>query len=246
MKCPKCGFLSSNDLDRCKRCGADWASVRARLEMRIRGRSKRVPDSVTPESLPTESPNLEETKSTPEPAVEHAGEASVLKGSIELEFDRLYETLKTQEEKTDEVRWGGFFRRWAAFSIDIAVLTLLSILLFYLIYVGTRVGLMAHVRIVRLEHLLFFLRVFVLSWVFLVGGYFVLLPGMSGMTVGKWVFGLRIVAANRSPISYSQAVLRWLGYAVSFPLGLGFLWILFGKEKRGWHDLMARTWVVRG
>ena len=241
MKCHKCGFLSSNDLDRCKRCGADWASERARLEMRIRDRSKGVPDRATPES-----PNLEKRESTPEAKLGRARGPLSLQSSIETEFDRLYETLKAQENKTDEIRWGGFFRRWAAFSIDLAVLTLLSILLFYLIYVGTRVGLVAHGRIVTLEHLSLCFRVSVLSWIFLVGGYFVLLPGMSGMTVGKWVLGLRIVSADRSPISYSQAMLRWLGYAVSSPFGLGFLWILFGKEKRGWHDHMARTWVVRG
>ena len=28
------------------------------------------------------------------------------------------------------------------------------------------------------------------------------------------------------------------------PLGLGFFWILFNKERRGWHDLVAKTHVA--
>jgi len=235
MKCPKCGFLSSNDLDRCKRCGADWASERAQLKVRMEARAGRQP----------ESPPPEKAESPPEPASNHAENTSELKEALDKEFDRLYNILKGKEEKTDEIRLGGYFRRSAAFSIDVAVLLGLSTLLFYLVYVGYRVGLVVHGQIVSAEHLVFFLRLFVLAWVCLVGGYFVLLPGMSGRTVGKWVLGLRIVTTNRTPISYSQAVLRWLGYAVSAPFGLGFLWILISKEKRGWHDLLARTWVVR-
>ncbi len=235
MKCPKCGFLSFNDLDRCKQCGADWTLERAQLKMRMEARGSRAP----------ESPRPQEAESPREPAGDHVKDSSVLRDAVDREFDRLYNRLKGKEEKKDEIRWGGFFRRSAAFSIDVVVLFGLSSLLFYFVYVAFRVGLVIHGQIVTAEHLIFFLRLFALAWICLVAGYFVLLPGMSGMTVGKWVLGLRIVATNRSPISYGQAMLRWLGYALSAPFGLGFLWILLSKEKRGWHDRLARTWVVR-
>ncbi|PYJ14581.1 MAG: RDD family protein, partial [Verrucomicrobia bacterium] len=46
--------------------------------------------------------------------------------------------------------------------------------------------------------------------------------------------------------TYRQAFLRSLGTVVSVaPLGLGFLWIIWSREKRGWHDFLARTWVIR-
>ena len=71
---------------------------------------------------------------------------------------------------------------------------------------------------------------------------------MEGKTVGKWVLGLRVVGAGQAPITYRRALLRWIGAvglgAGSF--GLGFLWILWQREKRGWHDFLAQTWVMRG
>jgi uncharacterized RDD family membrane protein YckC len=41
-------------------------------------------------------------------------------------------------------------------------------------------------------------------------------------------------------------LLRCFGLVVAIaPMGAGVLWILVNREKRGWHDLIARTWVVR-
>ena len=41
----------------------------------------------------------------------------------------------------EEIRWGGFFRRCLALSIDIAILSLFSLLLYRLISVAYRLGL---------------------------------------------------------------------------------------------------------
>jgi len=47
-------------------------------------------------------------------------------------------------------------------------------------------------------------------------------------------------------ITTKQAIIRYLGYLVSaLPLGLGFLWIAFDQSKRGWHDMMAGTVVIK-
>jgi uncharacterized RDD family membrane protein YckC len=58
---------------------------------------------------------------------------------------------------------------------------------------------------------------------------------------------LRVVGRDLRPISYRRALFRWIGTVglgvVS--LGVAFLWILWQREKRGWHDFLARTWVVR-
>ena len=66
-------------------------------------------------------------------------------------------------------------------------------------------------------------------------------------TPGKWVLGLRIVAAeDGGPVPMGRLVLRYLGYVVaSLPLGLGLLWAVFDPRAQGWHDKMARTLVVR-
>ena len=167
-----------------------------------------------------------------------------LEALLDREFDQLYERLK-REEQASAVQWGGFFRRAGAFLIDVLVLSLFSLLLFYLASVGYRVGLAAHQRSLSWETVPGFFRILIVAWIFLFCGYFVLLHGLEGRTVGKWLFGLRVVGARQQPITYGQALIRWIGALLSAPLLVGFLCILWHREKRGWHDLMARTWVIR-
>lgn len=171
--------------------------------------------------------------------------AAALELLLEEEFDQLYERLKSEEEKTAGIVWGGFFRRATAFIVDLLILAVFSFALFYFAYVGYSVGLAAHDQSLSSDNLDLFLLFLSVGWIGLVTGYFVLLHGMEGRTVGKWLFGLRVVGAQRERITYRQALVRWIGTLVSAILGLGFLWVLFSREKRGWHDLLARTWVIR-
>ena len=161
------------------------------------------------------------------------------------ESDRLYEPRGREEEKTPEIHWGGFWRRACALFIDLSVLFLLSLILFYFAYVGYSVGLAAHGQALSSDNLVVFLRILLFSWIALLTGYFVLFHGMEGKTIGKWLLGLRVVGANQSPITYRQAFIRSVGYIPSAIFGLGFLWILWDREKRGWHDRFAQTWVIR-
>jgi uncharacterized RDD family membrane protein YckC len=79
----------------------------------------------------------------------------------------------------------------------------------------------------------------VVSLLYTVGGWVV-----AGATVGKKLLGLRVVNGSGQKPTVIQALIRYLGYFLSSFLYLGFLWIL-GSEKRGWHDLLAGTYVVR-
>ena len=160
---------------------------------------------------------------------------------VDREFDRLYERLRN-EEQANAAQWGGFFRRWWALVVDLLVLCLFSWLLFYLAAVGYGVGLAAHDRPHSSAGVL---RIVAVAWMFLVCGYFVLLHGLEGKTVGKWVFGLRVVGTGQERIGYLRAFSRFLAAVLSAPLLLGFLWILWSREKRGWHDFLVRTWVIR-
>jgi uncharacterized RDD family membrane protein YckC len=145
-----------------------------------------------------------------------------------------------------EIRWGGFFRRTFAFLVDVVMVFLLSAMMCLLSFVGYKVGLAAHGRSVTWQSatpLLFFLT---WGWIFLIAGYFVLFHGMAGKTIGKWLLGLRVVGVDRRMITYRQAFLRSFATLIAAaPFGLGLLWILWSPEKRGWHDFLARTWVVR-
>lgn len=65
-------------------------------------------------------------------------------------------------------------------------------------------------------------------------------------TPGKMLIDCKIVDAKTGkPITFKQALLRYLGYILSvMSLGLGFLWILWDDRKQGWHDKIANTVVV--
>jgi uncharacterized RDD family membrane protein YckC len=74
-----------------------------------------------------------------------------------------------------------------------------------------------------------------------------ILPGLTGLTVGKWATGLRILREDGSDIGIGRAFLRhFVGYPLSFvTLGLGFLVAALTTRGRGLHDLIANTIVVR-
>jgi len=60
------------------------------------------------------------------------------------------------------------------------------------------------------------------------------------------MMGLQVINSEGRRITFWRAVLRHhVGYFVSGTfLWLGFVWIIKDKEHRGWHDLLADTYVV--
>ena len=145
----------------------------------------------------------------------------------------------------EEVRWGGLFRRGSAFLIDVVVLFLFSLLLYRLISVAYRVGLATYQGSLSWGRLPDLPRIFLVAWLFFVSAYFVVLHGAAGRTLGQSLFGLRVVDVRQQPITYGRALIRWLAVLATAPLLLGFIRILWNREKRGWHDALAGTWVVR-
>ena len=144
-----------------------------------------------------------------------------------------------------EVRWGGFFRRFFAFLLDVVAIVLLVSVMGLLSTIGYKVGLSGHGRSITWHNAV--PLVFLLTWgsIFLATLYFVVFHGGEGKTIGKWLLGLRVVGPEQSAVTYSRAFLRVFVMMIFAPLGLGFLWILWSPEKRGWHDYLARTWVIR-
>jgi len=66
-------------------------------------------------------------------------------------------------------------------------------------------------------------------------------------TPGKKLFGLRVTdAITGDDLTIGKAFGRTLSYALSsIILGLGFLNIAWHEKKQGWHDLLAKTVVIR-
>ncbi len=83
-------------------------------------------------------------------------------------------------------------------------------------------------------------------------GFLVALAYFSGMwawkgtTIGGIVLGLKVARLDGQPLTFVIALVRGLaaGFSVVV-LFLGFLWIIWDKDRQGWHDRIAGTVVVK-
>jgi hypothetical protein len=67
-------------------------------------------------------------------------------------------------------------------------------------------------------------------------------------TLGQMVLNLRVQKPDGSSLAgdYSSALIRALSSLLSLlPVGLGFIWILFNREREAWHDKISVTYVVQ-
>ncbi len=82
----------------------------------------------------------------------------------------------------------------------------------------------------------------IIGAVFVLGFWFA-----RNATPGKMVFQAEIRDARTlAKPSTGQFIGRYFAYIPStLVFGLGFIWVAFEERKRGWHDLMAGTVVVR-
>jgi uncharacterized RDD family membrane protein YckC len=224
IRCPNCDRPIEETAEQCPHCGAK------QLSRRVIFGARREEFSLT-----ADEPY--ELGDEPEP------------DSLSVDFRNAAETEHRASEAhpapVKEVRWGGFFRRLFAFFLDLVVIVLLLAIMGLLSIIGYKVGLSGHGRAITWDNVA--PLVFLLTWggIFLATLYFVVFHGGEGKTIGKWLLGLRVVGPDHSAVTYSRAFLRWLVMVAFAPLGLGFLWVLWDSEKRGWHDHLARTRVIR-
>jgi len=137
----------------------------------------------------------------------------------------------------DEVEYVGFWIRVVASLIDTLLMLVITLPLIYAAY-GVD-GFMSEKIIngpadVVINYVLPAVLT-ILLWI-----YFSATPGK--MIVGAIIVDEKTLA----PISKGQSISRYLGYYVSMlPVFLGFFWVGWDKRKRGWHDMMAGTVVIK-
>ncbi len=78
-------------------------------------------------------------------------------------------------------------------------------------------------------------------------GYILYFWSTSGATPGKRVMSLKIVREDGvEPMGVGKAFVRFLGYMVSgMTCYIGFIMVAFTKDKKGLHDMIAKTRVIR-
>ena len=68
---------------------------------------------------------------------------------------------------------------------------------------------------------------------------------VSGRTPGMMILGVQVVGQGGTRVGAQRGLVRTLAFPLSFILlGLGFLGILLGRDRRALHDVIAGTVVV--
>lgn len=249
MKCKRCRSVVPDSCEACPNCGQDLSSLRQLLKdfydedpVRVEDfKSSRPEPEVFPEPRKTEapardfrldtagSPGLEPEITPPDPIPEEEYEEEEEKGST---WDRALR--------------GGFWLRYMAFGTDQVILFLLLAIFVVLGFLSLAVAASAGREMPFLRQLRVVIPVVFPLWLVLNLAYFTFFHGSWGQTIGKMIFGLRVVRPDGQPLTYSRALVRTFGYFLSgIPLFLGFLWVGFSRGKRSWHDLLTDTLVAR-
>jgi uncharacterized RDD family membrane protein YckC len=75
--------------------------------------------------------------------------------------------------------------------------------------------------------------------------YFVLMTKFYQQTLGKMVFGLKVVALNDGQLSWLTVLFReFIGRFISKTIIIGYIVTAFLPKKQGLHDIFADTSVI--
>ena len=136
----------------------------------------------------------------------------------------------------DHVAYGGFWIRVLAYLIDGILLTIVYGIVARLLGIDIFESDWRHYD--PLGNLLSL----VIGWL-----YFALLESSErGATVGKMVMGLRVVTSDGQRLSFMNATGRYFAKILSaIILFIGFIMVAFTDKKRGLHDMIAGTLVIK-
>jgi uncharacterized RDD family membrane protein YckC len=153
-------------------------------------------------------------------------------------------SASTPAAGSTDVAYAGFGIRLGAYLIDLVILFVINVIAIFGVILLTRMLVQPEfaqetgLTVSRYVGALIGLVYFIYFW------------GRQGATPGKKVLKLRVrrrdTVSGDAGIGDGKAFLRLIGYAISgFLFFLPFLMILANRERRGLHDFLADTVVVR-
>ncbi|MUV39137.1 putative membrane protein YteJ [Lentibacillus sp. JNUCC-1] len=138
----------------------------------------------------------------------------------------------------DVMRYAGFWMRFWAYLADLLVIAGLSTLL-----IGP-INLLIDLREITIG---FWTTAGVLGSVIFYA-YFLLMTRYFGQTLGKMIFGLRVISTNGGRPAWGDLIFREvIGrfiYRVFLVMHVLYIVVAFTKNKDGLHDMVANTHVI--
>ena len=150
-------------------------------------------------------------------------------------------------EIAPEIKYAGFWIRYAASLVDGILLSIVAtpiFLIFSASLSGASTDLQSSTEMggLFMTYVGVCLLISIIFW-----AYTILMTSHYGYTLGKKVFGLKVVNEETNGlISWKRAALREIvGKFISgLVLDLGFIMAGFDARKQGWHDKIAKTIVI--
>jgi uncharacterized RDD family membrane protein YckC len=150
-----------------------------------------------------------------------------------------YAPLSTEETENLRGQPAGFASRFIAFMVD-CVLSI-GVFLLVLSAASFAASVLTGSSIHWSRENTWVVVVF-FAWEFL---YYAFYWTGTGKTPGMLLLGVEVVGQDGSSVGTKRGLLRTLAFPLSFILlGLGFLGILLGRDRRALHDVIADTAVV--
>lgn len=146
------------------------------------------------------------------------------------------------EPQNTTFSYAGFWKRFAAFIIDMFILSIGNF------FIGFIFGIPYDVLTGKAEFAGFvddYILHFILSILFVWIYQAVMESSIKQATIGKMALGIIVTDLSGKRVSFGKASGRYFGQILSgFILGIGFLMITFTARKQGLHDKMAGCLVV--
>jgi uncharacterized RDD family membrane protein YckC len=158
---------------------------------------------------------------------------------VDFEMPAAEAELRDSPEPVLEFGMASALERMVGGAIDLVFVSLIQLTLFYLTthLVAQRVGALPRSALVAMG----------LVGAVMAAGYFLFFWSLSGQTLGKLLTGSRVVDRRGGALGFGRAALRLVATLVAaLPLGAGFIGLWTDAERRGWHDRIAGTKVIRG
>ena len=142
------------------------------------------------------------------------------------------------------VEKGGFLRRLVAYLIDGIVLYIVNIILIAVGIIAMGID-PSELEGGGIEQIRLLLPLYIFGIIVSIA-YYTYFHGNTGQTPGKMICKLKVVRVNGEPLGYGRSFLRWIGYMASWAaFALGFLWVIFDRQKQAWHDKIAGSYVLK-
>ena len=142
---------------------------------------------------------------------------------------------KTMEPVMEKKRYAGFWMRFWAYLLDLIVIGSIDRIVVYPVFRLLDLDLYAESMFAPIS----------ISTAIVFYAYFVFMTKYFGQTLGKMVFGLKVVGLNGEKLSWGTVLFReWIGRFISTTVWISYCIVAFLPKKQGLHDLFADTTVV--